>query len=394
MSPVFFTILFVFCGFWILFYLEIMRSRRHIPVLRQQNPAQPSQYPSLSIVVPACNEAAGIEEAVRTLCLQDYPDFEIILIDDRSTDETGAIIDRLARQDKRIRPVHIEVLPQGWLGKVHALQQGVRLAKGDWLLFCDADVHFSPELLRRSMEFALQHKLDHLTLIPKLGQNGFWLDVTVRSFGLLFLFSSRAGSVHRARSKAYVGIGAFNLVKGALFNKTPGFEWLRMEPGDDVGVAMMMKQAGGSSQIALADKDLLVNWYPSIRSMFKGVEKNMFGPGFHYQWWRLLLSVGFMWALVAAPVFALGFGILQGAGSLLAAAGTVFLLQALFALFFAPTGIRERIGLILFPIGMLLISAMMLHAGYQCLRHDGIDWRGTHYPLSQLKVGRRIKLGG
>ena len=110
---------------------------------------------------------------------------------------TGAIIDRLARQDRRIRPIHIEVLPQGWLGKVHALHRGVQQAKGEWILFCDADVHFSPNLLKRSIAYALGHNLDHLTLIPKLQHKGFWLDVAVRSFGLLFLLSARAGSVSK-----------------------------------------------------------------------------------------------------------------------------------------------------------------------------------------------------
>jgi len=394
MAQIVFMILFVFCGIWILLYLHFIRGRRHIPVLHEQDFVQPRRWPSLSIVIPACNEAAGIEEAVQTLCRQDYPDYEIILINDRSSDGTGTIIDRLAQKNNRIRPVHIEALPQDWLGKVHALYQGVRQAKGDWLLFSDADVHFSPGLLRRSISYALRHKLDHLTLIPHLKPMSFWLDVAVRSFGLLFLLSARAARVNQPRSKAYVGIGAFNLVNRALFNKTPGFEWLRMEPADDVGVAMLMKQAGGRSRIALADRDVFISWYPSVSSMFKGMEKNLFGPGCHYQWWRLLLSVGLMWTLVAAPVAAFVFGIQQDAWLLTLAACVVFMLQVLFPFLFARTGIRERISLMLFPAGMLLISAMMLHAGYQCLRHSGIDWRGTHYPLSLLKAGRRVNLGG
>lgn len=388
-----FIVLFVFCGFWLGFYFHFIWVRLRIPVFHEQDIEEPRRWPSLSIIVPACNEAADIEEAVRTLCRQDYPDLEIILINDRSSDDTGAIIDRLARQDKRIHPIHIGVLPEGWLGKVHALHQGVRQARGDWLLFSDADVHFSPGILRRSIAYVLQHKLDHLTLIPRLRQKGFWLDVAVHSFGLLFLFSTKAASVNNPRSHSYAGIGAFNLVKGSLFKKTPGFEWLRMEPGDDLGVAMLMKQAGGRSHIALADRDIFVNWYPSVQAMFKGMEKNLFGPGFHYQWWRLLLSVALIWALVAAPSAALVFGIRQNALPLLLAAGIVAVLHLVSALFFARGGIRERISLMLFPVGILLISVMMLNAAYQCLRQDGIDWRGTYYPLSQLKAGRRIKLG-
>src|SRR5215471_1706216 len=141
------------CVAWIAAFVYLIRSVRYLPVLSEQETRTPSLWPRLSVVVPACNEAPHLESAVLTLTQQDYPDLEIVLVDDRSTDNTGKIIDRLGQNDPRIRPVHVETLLSGWLGKVHALHRGVEEASGDWLLFTDADVHFF------SRRFAPRHRL-------------------------------------------------------------------------------------------------------------------------------------------------------------------------------------------------------------------------------------------
>src|SRR6185369_2740694 len=104
-----------------------------------------------SVVVPACNEARTIERALTSLLAQDYPDLEIVLVDDRSSDETGAIIEHLAASDRRISAIHVRELPAGWLGKVHALQRGLERARGELVLFTDADIHFAPGALRRAV---------------------------------------------------------------------------------------------------------------------------------------------------------------------------------------------------------------------------------------------------
>jgi glycosyltransferase involved in cell wall biosynthesis len=255
-----------------------------LPVFRKQHAPTPDVWPRLSVVIPACNEADNLQSAVATLSQQDYSDLEIILVDDRSTDGTGEIIDRLAHQDPRIRAVHVETLPEGWLGKVHALHRGVEQASGDWLLFTDADVHFASGTLRRAVALVLHQRVDHLALIPQTIQKSFWLEVAVGTFGLLFFITTRAASVNRPGSKTFVGIGAFNLVNAARFHRTDGFEWLRLEPGDDVGLGLMIKQAGGTTRLAFAYDDLSLQWYLSVAAMFKGLEKNLFGPASHYRW--------------------------------------------------------------------------------------------------------------
>jgi len=379
------------CAAWVLGLGYLMGVLKRLPVFNQQFAPVPDRWPFLSVIIPACNEAENLESAVSTLKRQDYPDLEIILVNDRSTDGTGEVIRRLAESDSRIRPVRVQALPEGWLGKVHALQRGVETARGEWMLFTDADVHFSPGALRRAIALVLHQGADHLTLIPRTIQSGFWLNVAVRAFGLLFFLTTRAASVNQPGSGAFVGIGAFNLVKVEMFRRTPGFEWLRLETGDDVGLGMMIKRAGGSSRLALAYDDLSLRWYGSVPVMFKGLEKNLFGPGSHYRWWLMLLQVAMIWALVAAPVVALMFGVLLGSALLGIAGAAAMGMQLVFSLFFFYESPAEIPILIMLPAGMLLISLMLLRAGFQCVRNDGIDWRGTHYPLKQLRAGQRVK---
>jgi hypothetical protein len=238
---------------------------------------------------------------------------------------------------------------------------------------------------------ALHQRVDHLTLIPRTIHKSFWLELAVNTFGLLFFITTRAASVNRPDSTTFVGIGAFNLVNAERFHRTAGFEWLRLEPGDDVGLGMMIKQSGGKTRLAFAYEDLSLQWYSSVASMFKGLEKNLFGPGSHYRWQRMLLQVGIIWALVTAPFFSLVFGLTHGLAPLWISGAAAIIMQLIFTGYFAAERKTKVLILLLFPVGMLLVTAMMLRSGYRCVKNGGIDWRGTHYPIEQLRAGQRVK---
>lgn len=384
----------VFCAAWALLIIGLMWAAKGVPSLDRDPETlgvNGQQWPKLSVVVPACNEADGIESAMRSILAQDYPNLEVIAVNDRSTDTTGDILNQLAEADPRLRVVHIRNLPAGWLGKVNALHQGVQRAGGDWLLFTDADVHYRPGALRRAFKYAQHHEVDHLALIPDVVARGLLLDVAVRTFGLLLLLVGRAAWVNAPNSKTPFGIGAFNLVKADVFNRTPGFEWLRLEPGDDYGLGVMINQAGGRTRLAFAEKDLSISWYESVGAMFKGLEKNMFGPGAHYQWWRMLVAVFGLWALLAAPWVALIAGTVADSQIMLGAAIVAITVHVVFSFLFIREKRSETLRLLLFPLGMLMFTAMVLRAGFKCLWNGGIDWRGTHYSIDELRAGQRVK---
>lgn len=381
------------CLGWALGFIYLVWTVRNLPRLsRLAVKSGPlAQWPGLSVVIPACNEGQYIESALNSLLAQNYPRLEIVVVDDRSTDDTGEIIDRVAGRDARVRPVHIQSLPSGWLGKVHALHQGMKQASGEWLLFTDADIHYAPGSLQKAINAAVKAEVDQLSLLPRVTTRSFWLGVAVRSFGLLFLYSTRAAQAHKTDNEYFIGVGAFNLVRREAFARTPGFEWIKLEPGDDAALGMMIKQAGGKICFAMAEEELSLDWYSSIGAMFKGLEKNLFGAGAHYQWWRVLAQILAAWGLVMAPLTGLLVGLNYGQALVLIIAVLTIALHLGFALVLAQKNIRDFVYLLLFPAGLLLINAMMIRAAYRCLRNDGIDWRGTHYPLAQLRAGQRIR---
>lgn len=375
------------CLLWSLSYLKAGRTLWLSQQLRDLHPQAPQNYPKLSMVIPACNEGDTLEQAITTILKQDYPDLEIILINDRSTDNTGGLINKLAAQDDRIVPVHITDLPPEWLGKVHALHIGSQKATGEWLLFTDADVHFQPNVLRKTIALCLEQQLDHLTVAPEVYSQSFWLDVALTAFTLVFFISlSGAG---KPESDRFTGVGAFNLVRKSLFTQTKGFSWLRMEILDDMGLGLMLHQAGAKSCLLMGTDEIGLVWYPSLPAMMRGLEKNMFGASSQYRYSSLVLNVVLIWLINLGWVVAL----LHPLGSWLwglaiAAYGCVLLYN-----WVGWTKLdRWKPATLLIPIGQLILSGMLLRSAFYCWRHQGIVWRGTLYPLQQLRSGQRVKI--
>lgn len=367
---------------------------RRMPVLSDTTPELPADindWPMVSIIVPACNEARHIEAAIKSRLALDYPHLEIIAINDRSTDHTGKILDSLAKEDYRIKVIHINSLPDGWLGKVHALHQGVKQASGQWYLFTDADVYFKPSVLRQTIAYVLQHQINHLVCLPAVRTRGFWLNVAIRTFFLAFCIKARLATVNNDNSKAAAGVGAFNLVEADLFHRTPGFEWLRMEPVDDYGLGVMLKQAGSRTHMLNAITEITVPWYETLHEMFQGVEKNSFGPGANYSWLRLIMMALLITASALAPIIALVAGLVTHNTILLG----IFILFIATLLFFARVNYHEGNGgiwaYLCLPAGFFLLETMLLRSAWLCTRNNGIDWRGTHYTEGQLKTGQRVR---
>lgn len=379
----------VFCSAWVVFYWRASRAISTIPLFEAQNPPMPESLPRLDIVIAACNEADTLERAISTLLQQDYPGLEIIVVNDRSTDRTRDIIESLARKDFRVQPVHVEHLPAKWLGKVHALHLGTQRSRGEWILYTDADIHFRPGTLRKAMALAISRKAEHLAIMPMPKTNSFWLDVVIKAFGLLFMEATHAADLERPGSDAVIGVGAFNLVKKSALDRTEGFEWLRMEVGDDVGLGLLLKNSGAKSRLMVSLRDVSLTWYTSLGQMFRGLEKNMFGVAARYQMARMVIYVVLIWATIFSPLVAV---IYSGVPYL-----WIFGLAAGLLLVMAALRVKKRHGqpwppLLLIPIGQLIISLILLRSGILCMWRGGIIWRGTLYPLIDLRDGQRLKL--
>jgi glycosyltransferase involved in cell wall biosynthesis len=367
-----------------------------LPVLK--NYLKPTAYddaelPMVSIIVPACNEEEHLEQSLLSRLNQDYPRFELIVINDRSTDGTKAIIDRIASSDNRLIPITITELPNGWLGKVHALHQGVKLAKGEWYIFSDADISFEPDTLRLAVNFAQSQQVQQLTCLPEAKlYNDFWLDVTCFGFLLLFCNSARIPDINQDKGNNAIGLGAFNLVEARVFNQTKGFEWLKMEPADDMGVGLMLKQHGAKTRVADGLGLMRFSWYQNLSQAFSGLEKNTFGPGSQYSYLKQLGIVLFLLAMGLLPTLALVLGLLSS-DIILIISGSMAWLTNIIVTFTVPkASYKELPFYLLLPFGIILIATIMANAAWKCFQNSGVYWRGTLYPVEQLREGQRVKL--
>ena len=351
-----------------------------VPSLPAQTPPLPDGV-RVSVIVTACNEADTIEPAMASLQSLRLPGLEFIVVNDRSTDETGAIIDQMAQGDDRVRVLHIDTLPEGWLGKVHAMHRATEMANGDWLLFTDADVVFHPGVVGRAVAHAEDLKLGHLTLVPAMVGESIMLDLTVIAF-----FQLVCHLVFGWKSVPF-GAGAFNLVRRTTLDQSEGIEWLRMEVADDTGLAFLITNAGGTSRAATALDGLSLSWYPTLGSMFRGLEKNS----------GLLASQGHPWRVFMGWIAGAAATLTPIVGAVfrpdlwpIAVAGFATMAIATLRLRLRMNG---RLWLAPFaPIGIFLVGTCGLWSMIQILRTGGINWRGTTYPWDKLVKGQRVKL--
>lgn len=378
-------------AYWLWVIYALLRTARAMPLLSDLTPAEPQRWPALSVIVAACNEADHLEAAVRTLLEEDYPDLQIILVDDRSTDATGEILDRLAAEDNRAKVLHVTDLPDGWLGKVHALRCGLAASRGDFVLFTDADVHFAPGALRKAVAWCEDQGLDHLAAFPTLWRATVLVDATISVFIRQFVLATRPWKVADPESKAFIGVGAFNLVRRAAFEATEGFEWLRMEVADDAGLGYLMKRSGARCGVVAAFGLVSLHWYRSVREAARGAEK-AYASASACSLVRMLITSAVMLVVETSPLAALvplAFPATRTVGWAGLAPLAAFLVTVVVT---TRWGGGRVMPALLTPVVVLLNLGMFLRAGVLGWWRGGVLWRGTLYPSAALRAGRRIRL--
>ncbi|MEQ8280305.1 MAG: glycosyltransferase [Deltaproteobacteria bacterium] len=342
-------------------------ARVRMPVLEELRPPDPDVWPTVSVVIAARDEIDGIEAAIQSRLADDYPALRIIIVDDRSTDGTSAVADRLA-EDPRVTAVHVDALPDGWLGKVHAMHRGIEAARGEWILLSDADVHLEPGALRTVVAHAEANGIDHVGVLPTVWPKGVVFDAVLAAFVRLMSVATLVTPI---------GVGAFNLVRRRAYDASPGMPALRMEVGDDVELARLLVRSGAKSVGLNGRRVVHLEFYRSLRSMAKHMEKVAGIQGGH--------PLGLV---VASCVFAL-VEIAPFVGALfepwrvpsLAIGAFVLLTSVVMNRAFAQPGPAA----LLSPFGALIGAAFLARAGLLALWRGGIEWRGTFYPQSTLQ---------
>ena len=365
--------------------MDIILGTRKMRNLGDIAPLPEHKQPKVSIIVPACNEENTIEPALHSLLALEYENLEIIAINDRSVDNTGEALRNIKKQYPHLQLIEISTLPDGWLGKNHALHQGALLAKGEYLLFTDADIHFAKSTLSRAISLMVNEKRDHLVLIFRNIAKGWLLNAMMldAAGGLFFLF--KPWKVSDPNSKHFIGAGAFNLVRKSVYLQVGGHETVKMHPIDDVMLGKIIKQ-NGFRQECLSGYDFLrVHWYETPRKMINGLMKNIFAL-YNFRVSYALVAILIIFMITILPVW----------GAIFATGTTqlCFTLSALIRLASCAYGAcysRTTLGTVPFSLLTPYINIYIILKGMlTTLSNRGIDWRGTHYPLDKLKANKPI----
>jgi cellulose synthase/poly-beta-1,6-N-acetylglucosamine synthase-like glycosyltransferase len=345
-------------------------------------PAPDGPPPSLSVVVTARDEAGAIEGTVRSLLGQRHPALEILVVDDRSTDGTAAILDRLAAEaGPRLRVIHVASLPEGWLGKCHACHVGAARATGTWILFMDADVTLGgDDLLARTTLLAERLGIDHLPVLPDMRPVGVLQGALLAAFEQALLFHMRFWEMEADRPRGGAGVGAFNLVRRAAYDRVGGHTLLRLEVAEDYKLGMLLKESGARQRLWSGFGLIFCPWHRGAGAVVRGLEKNFFG------------GTGYSIATVAWQSLALF--VLQAGPAALLLAGLPwpFLVQQ-GALLLMLRSASRRLGRsplalwIAFPAAFLLLLFAYWNSTVRTLRRGGILWRDTFYPIATLRRG-------
>ena len=346
--------------------------------------------PHLTVIVPACNEEISIEATLRSLLASTGIHLQIIAVDDRSTDQTGAIMDEVSAQSSGIASgiaawhslevLHIRELPNGWLGKPHALASAACMAKADWILFTDADVIFAPQATALALRYAEAERADHLVLMPEWLMGSHGEAAMLGAMHALTSWGMRLWRVSDPSARDFLGVGAFNLVRRSTYEALGGFEALRMEVIEDLRLGWTIKRAGYRQRVVLGPGLAAVRWSRGAWGVVRNLEKNLFAL-YRYRVGLTMLACSGLVLQIVLPLAA----VWSGGWARLAA---IVLYAAIGGVYVSSRGVTRVAPayVLIYPLAASLFLFAMLRSMTLALVRGGVVWRGTKYSLWELRA--------
>lgn len=378
---------------WGLLCFSMIKGRSRMEIVIDPPPPIPEPMPKVSVLIPAKDEVGQIEKCVRSVLNSDYPNLQIIVIDDRSTDGTGELLDRLAANDSRLQIIHIieGTLPAGWGGKSFALHNGLKAADGDWLLFVDADVEIHPRSITATLAWAIKREFNLISLLPKFVSAKF-------SEGFLQPLAGAATSAMFAVPltnspqwpKTAFANGQFLLVKREAYEAVGGHEAIRGTLSEDVAIARRLKIAGLRPRISWGEQWATVRMYDGFAAIWRGWTRNFY-VGSLGKPWRILGLIGYLLVCCASIIAAIAWGVhrqhypinfLGGAGWIGSAIAHYLMMTAVVGLMYRWAYEPMEYAL-LFPIGVIFLLAVSVKSLWICATGK-VAWRGTVYSAKTM----------
>jgi len=343
--------------------------------------------PLVSVVIPARDEERGIEDAARSHLAQTYENLEVIVVDDRSTDATPAILAKLTAADPRLAVVAGVEPPEGWLGKPHAQFEGASRAKGEILLFADADVRYAPEAVADAVAFLENERIDLIALFPFVEMHGFWENVLMPYLPVSYFFGP-AFLLNSDRQRRFAaGAGAGMFVRASAYRAAGGHEALRQSVIDDLHLATNVRRAGGRCRMVRADDRARIRMYRGFREIFDGFTKNM---AYVFEGWAggfLALSTAFSFLAWSLPAVVL---IARAAGAAVPSRDVGWAGLALGLAILGRAAIALHLGQPVWPclthpfMAAIWTAITARSLSWRFLRRE-LRWRGRTFPASSAR---------
>ncbi|MGB7158328.1 MAG: glycosyltransferase family A protein [Tepidisphaeraceae bacterium] len=363
-----------------------MMGRRRMRRLARPALALPNDPPRVTVLVPAKDEGERVRVCLESVLAQDYPNFSVVTIDDRSTDETGRILDEIAAASGgKVRSLHIAhgALPDGWLGKCHALHVGAKEAAGEWLLFVDSDVRLEPDALSATLALSVAREYDAMSLMTALECHTFLerlvLPLTAGAWSIMHLVSFT--NTDNRPNIAYAN-GQFFLIRRTTYEAAGGHEAVRDQITEDVELARRMKQRGAQVRLMFGAPFASTRMHATLPQMLRGWGRIYSGTS-RRRPWRILASAAFIlvcgFSAYAALAWTATLWTTRGLGVawpwLGAVVAHLVLMTATLAGIYTDSRNPRRYAL-LFPLSGTLMLAIFAFAIRWCIT-GRIEWRGT-----------------
>ena len=306
---------------WVEYLKESRRARRHDPrVDIRRTHLDANEFPHVTICLPARDEEDNVEDCLRSLLAVDYPHFDVIVVDDRSSDATPEILDRLAAADPRLKIIHNTDTAEGWMGKCYALHLAVGHAVGSWLLFVDADTRHHPQCLRACLREAFDHDLDVMSPISGIDAGTFWEKIIMPICGGLLFSRFRLNRTNNPDDRRGFCNGQFFLIKREAYDDIGGHEAVRTHILEDVAFAHNIKKAKRRIRVAWGHDLVTVRMFRTVDRMIEGWARILLGAFGSKPRWFVLMALG-SFIVTLLPLLTIPFSVflLAGGHSVIAA---------------------------------------------------------------------------
>ena len=378
-----------------LFALGMASSRSRMDLLHKAAQPIPQPLPKVTIIIPAKDEGERIRQCLASALAQDYPRFDVLAVNDRSTDATGRVMDEMAAADPRLKVLHIDSLPASWTGKNHALFRAASQADGQWLLFIDSDVILQPSVLSTTLRIAIARRYDMLSLILRQDTHGIWESALVPIASAAFGTAYMMGLSNSESNNCFFGNGQYMLFDRKIYDQIGGHEAVKSQFNEDMALARLMKQARLRPRMAWGTELGSVRMYDSLPTIMRGWSRIFFGSSCGSPWRSLavmfFILIGCYSAFIAALWgvyrFAHPIGILNGIPWIVAAGFHWTLMTVQIGIIYRWMGARAIYAAAFFITG-LFVLAILARAVWMCIT-GRVHWRGTSYS-HQIEPSRQI----